>query len=123
MSLTDSLIQDSTFHGQEGKLCLFLRQHLINSCLIMGELISAEEVAKHNTVENGLYIIIDNAVYEMAGFVDEHPGGAKILKRVGGKDASKQFWKVSPERVFDHVVERMRFADVFAACSIIMRVC
>lgn len=46
------------------------------------------------TVLQGLYIIIDNSVYEMGGFVDEHPGGAKILKRVGGKDASKQFWKV-----------------------------
>lgn len=44
---------------------------------------------------SGLYIIIDSNVYEMGGFVDEHPGGAKILKRVGGKDASKQFWKVS----------------------------
>lgn len=60
----------------------------------MSKAISAKEVKDHNTVDNGLYIIIDNGVYEMAGFVDEHPGGAKILKRVGGKDASKQFWKV-----------------------------
>ena len=55
---------------------------------------SANDVKEHNTVETGLYIIIDSNVYEMGGFVDEHPGGAKILKRVGGKDASKQFWKV-----------------------------
>lgn len=60
----------------------------------MSKQITANEVKEHNTVEKGLYIIIDNDVYEMGGFVDEHPGGAKILKRVGGKDASKQFWKV-----------------------------
>lgn len=51
----------------------------------MSKSISAKEVKEHSTVEKGLYIIIDNGVYEMAGFVDEHPGGAKILKRVGGK--------------------------------------
>ena len=61
----------------------------------MSKEFTAKDVGEHNTVDKGLYIIIDSNVYEMGGFVDEHPGGAKILKRVGGKDASKQFWKVS----------------------------
>jgi hypothetical protein len=61
----------------------------------MSKVISPSEVSSHNTVETGLYIIIDGDVYSMAGFIDEHPGGSKILKRVGGKDASKQFWKAS----------------------------
>jgi len=50
----------------------------------MSKSISKKEVTEHNTVDNGLWIIIDNNVYEMKGFVDEHPGGSKILKRVGG---------------------------------------
>jgi cytochrome b involved in lipid metabolism len=61
----------------------------------MSKQFSTAEVAEHASVEKGLYIIIDGGVYSMSSFVDEHPGGAKILKRVGGKDASKQFWKVS----------------------------
>lgn len=60
----------------------------------MSKQLSAKEVQEHNTVDKGLYVIIDSNVYGLGEFVDEHPGGAKILKRVGGKDASKQFWKV-----------------------------
>ena len=56
--------------------------------------LTPSQVAEHNTIDTGLYIIIDNDVYKMDSFVEEHPGGSKILKRVGGKDASKQFWKV-----------------------------
>lgn len=66
----------------------------------MSKQFTANDVKENGSVEKGLHIIIDNEVYEMGGFVDEHPGGAKILKRVGGKDASKQFWKVSWMRIF-----------------------
>lgn len=61
----------------------------------MSESFTPADVASHNNPDKGLYIIIDTGVYDVTNFVDEHPGGAKILKRVAGKDASKQFWKVS----------------------------
>ena len=60
----------------------------------MSKQLSTKEVATHKTVEEGLWIIIDSEVYDVTKFIDEHPGGPKILKRVAGKDASKQFWKV-----------------------------
>ena len=46
------------------------------------------------------------------GFVDEHPGGAKMLKRVAGKDASKQFWKYHNEGVLKKYSERLKVGTV-----------
>lgn len=65
----------------------------------MADSFTAKQVAEHKDVDKGLYIIIDGGVYALESFVDEHPGGSKILKRVGGKDASKQFWKVGCRQV------------------------
>jgi cytochrome b involved in lipid metabolism len=59
----------------------------------MSKTISAQEVKAHSSPEKGMYIVVDETVYDITNFVDEHPGGAKILKRVAGKDATKQFWK------------------------------
>lgn len=64
----------------------------------MSKQFTTSEVAEHNTPDKGLYIIVDGGVYQMSEFMNEHPGGSKILTRVGGKDASKQFWKVSTTR-------------------------
>lgn len=60
----------------------------------MSQSFTPADVASHNSPDKGLYIIIDSNVFDVTNFIDEHPGGAKILKRVAGKDASKQFWKV-----------------------------
>ncbi|KAF2005922.1 cytochrome b5 [Amniculicola lignicola CBS 123094] len=78
----------------------------------MSESLTVKQVAEHNTVDNGLYIIIDGDVYGMASFVDEHPGGAKILKRVGGKDASKQFWKYHNESVLKKYAPKLKIGSV-----------
>jgi Cytochrome b5-like Heme/Steroid binding domain/Acyl-CoA dehydrogenase, N-terminal domain len=42
---------------------------------------------------------VDDVVYDVTNFLDEHPGGKKILQRVLGQDASKQFWKYHNEKV------------------------
>jgi len=78
----------------------------------MSKSFTTNDVKEHSAVDDGLWIIVDNDVYEMKGFVDEHPGGAKILKRVGGKDASKQFWKYHNESVLKKYQERLKIGSV-----------
>lgn len=56
--------------------------------------LTPDDVKAHASKETGLYLIIDKAVYSLADFMDEHPGGSRILQRFAGKDATKQFWKV-----------------------------
>ncbi|KAL2132463.1 hypothetical protein VTI74DRAFT_3769 [Chaetomium olivicolor] len=66
----------------------------------MSKQFTKAEVAQHKD-EKGMYIIIEDGVYDVAGFLDDHPGGAKILKRVAGKDATKQFWKYHGKSVLE----------------------
>ncbi|KAK4236675.1 cytochrome b5-like heme/steroid binding domain-containing protein [Achaetomium macrosporum] len=66
----------------------------------MSKQITKAEVAEHKD-EKSMYIIVDDGVYDVAGFLDDHPGGAKILKRMAGKDATKQFWKYHGKSVLE----------------------
>ncbi|PZC73390.1 cytochrome b5 [Helicoverpa armigera] len=49
-----------------------------------------EEVSKWTTREEAVFII-DNVVYNVTKFLDEHPGGHEVLVNVAGKDASEDF--------------------------------
>ncbi|KAL4806989.1 cytochrome b5-like heme/steroid binding domain-containing protein [Aspergillus unguis] len=78
----------------------------------MSKSFTTKDVASHNSPDKGLYIIVDSSVYDVTNFIDEHPGGAKILKRVAGKDASKQFWKYHNESVLKKYSPKLKIGDV-----------
>lgn len=46
------------------------------------------------------------------GFIDEHPGGSKILKRMAGKDSTKQFWKYHGKNVMEKYGPRFKIGTV-----------
>ncbi|EGX93632.1 cytochrome b5, putative [Cordyceps militaris CM01] len=45
-------------------------------------------------------------------FVDEHPGGARVIQRMGGKDATKAFWKYHGESVLAKYGDRFKIGTV-----------
>ncbi|GAB6029610.1 hypothetical protein CHUAL_005350 [Chamberlinius hualienensis] len=51
---------------------------------------TANDVAKHDTKEKGIWVSFRSGVYDLTEFVDQHPGGDKILMGAGG--ALEPFW-------------------------------
>ncbi|KAJ6443301.1 tyrosine decarboxylase [Purpureocillium lavendulum] len=51
-------------------------------------------------------------------FLDEHPGGAKILKRFAGKNATKAFWKYHSENVLKRHGPKYEIGEVAEAAKL-----
>ncbi|KAJ5721534.1 mitochondrial cytochrome b2 [Penicillium malachiteum] len=56
----------------------------------------AAEVAQHNS-NKSCWVILYGKVYDVTDFVANHPGGAKVILRLAGKDATEEFDPVHPE--------------------------
>jgi cytochrome b involved in lipid metabolism len=72
---------------------------------------TTSQVESHNNPSD-LWIIIDKQVYDLTGFLNEHPGGRKVLLKVGGKDASAQFHSFHNESVLKEYGEKLRVGKV-----------
>ncbi|XP_054720027.1 cytochrome b5-like [Uloborus diversus] len=49
-----------------------------------------KEIAEHSSPDS-LWLLIDNGVYDVSKFMDEHPGGPEPLFDWAGKDATDAF--------------------------------
>ncbi|KIM40332.1 hypothetical protein M413DRAFT_28816 [Hebeloma cylindrosporum] len=61
----------------------------------MSSLIPGQTVAKHDN-RNSCWIIVHGKVYDVTDFLDEHPGGSKIILKYAGKDATEAYEPIHP---------------------------
>ncbi|CAJ1366003.1 unnamed protein product [Effrenium voratum] len=60
--------------------------------------VSAAELALHDKPGN-LWLAIDGDVYDVSKFANLHPGGAKVLEELGGKDVTEEFYELHRHEV------------------------
>ncbi|KZT36375.1 hypothetical protein SISSUDRAFT_70436 [Sistotremastrum suecicum HHB10207 ss-3] len=58
-------------------------------------MISGATVAQHNSRES-CWIIVHGKVYDVTEFLDDHPGGSKIILKYAGKDATEEYDPIHP---------------------------
>ncbi|KAK3501732.1 cytochrome b5-like heme/steroid binding domain-containing protein [Neurospora crassa] len=83
----------------------------------MSQTFTKSQVAEHKD-DKSMYIIIDDGVYDITNFLDDHPGGAKILKRMAGKDATKSFWKYHGKSVLEKYGTKLKIGTLAEAAKL-----
>ncbi|GIK02596.1 hypothetical protein Aspvir_006652 [Aspergillus viridinutans] len=66
----------------------------------MGKIFDAAEVAKHNTPDS-CWVILYGKVYDVTDFLSEHPGGARIILKLAGKDATEEYDPIHPPGILE----------------------
>ncbi|PFH60297.1 hypothetical protein XA68_11180 [Ophiocordyceps unilateralis] len=84
----------------------------------MAEKYTPAQVGQHGDEENGYWLLIEDGVYDITKFMDEHPGGPKVLKRFAGKNATKAFWKYHSESVLKRYGAKYRIGHVAEAAKL-----
>lgn len=72
------------------------------------KLITIDELKKHDNNQDP-WFAVNGEVYEGAGFLKEHPGGAQSINAVAGQDASEEFMAIRKGRQSTVSVPQLTF--------------
>jgi predicted heme/steroid binding protein len=70
-------------------------------------LIGLDEVKKHQEAGD-CWIIVHDGVYDVTQYASKHPGGAKLIVRNGGKDATQDFEAMYHSSKARNILEQLR---------------
>ncbi|EPQ31164.1 uncharacterized protein PFL1_01352 [Pseudozyma flocculosa PF-1] len=76
----------------------------------MAKSVDANELKQHKSDESA-WVVVDGKVYDVTDFLDDHPGGKKILLKNCGKDASEAFWTYHSEKILEKVAKDMEIGE------------
>ncbi|CAH3973381.1 unnamed protein product [Pieris brassicae] len=79
----------------------------------MAKIFTRKQVSELESKENAA-IIIDNVVYDVSGFLEDHPGGPEVLLNNAGQDASRCFHEVGHSEDARAWRERFRIGEIAA---------
>ncbi|WFD39373.1 uncharacterized protein MJAP1_002347 [Malassezia japonica] len=77
----------------------------------MSKSITLDELKQHNTEESA-WVAVQGNVYDVTEFIDEHPGGRKILLKNIGSDATSKFVNYHPDYVLKEVAPKFKIGSL-----------
>ncbi|POY76813.1 putative Nitrate reductase (NADH) [Rhodotorula taiwanensis] len=77
----------------------------------MSKAITAQEVSQHKSADSA-WVIIDGNVYDVTEFLEDHPGGKKVLLKACGTDSSEKFWQFHSKKVLEKTAKPMMIGTV-----------
>ena len=75
------------------------------------KLFTRAEVAKH-TDSSDLWIIINNKVYNVSAFLNEHPGGEEALMEQAGQDGTEPFEDIGHSSDARQIMETYKIGEL-----------
>ncbi|KAL1996124.1 hypothetical protein VTN49DRAFT_447 [Thermomyces lanuginosus] len=69
--------------------------------------LTGAEVARHNT-KDSCWVIVHGKAYDVTEFLPEHPGGAGIILKYAGKDATAEYEPIHPPDTLDKYLDKSK---------------